>query len=428
MSKQAAAVGGFLFLCPSLTAVFQRGYSVRGRELRLPNIHRIYFDHNATTPVEAEVLAAMLPYFSAEFGNASSIHSFGQGTRGAVERARIAVAALIGAQASEIAFTSGGTESDNLAIFGIAGGESSARRHIITTQIEHSAALHSCEALAKRGIDVTFVPVNRAGVVDPAEVRRALRPETVLITIMHANNEIGTLQPLEEIGRIAKEADVWFHADAVQSVGKVPLDVNALGVDLLSLSAHKIYGPKGVGALYVRSGTPMEPLLFGGSHERDRRPGTENVPGIVGLGRAAELAREKLSDDAARISRLRDKFEKGVLAAVSGARVNGADAARVPNTSNIMFPEISSESLLIALDMKGLACSSGSACSSGAVNPSHVLTAIGLAAAEARSSLRFSLGRHTTEADVDLVIAMIPQEVARLRAISPENKKPVTVK
>ena len=418
----------FLFLYLSLTVLFFTGYSVRGREPRLPNIHRIYFDHNATTPVDAEVLAAMLPYFSAEFGNASSIHSFGQGTRGAVERARIAVAALIGAQASEIAFTSGGTESDNLAIFGIAGGESSSRRHIITTQIEHSAALHSCEALAKRDIDVTFVPVNRAGVVDPAEVRRALRPETVLITIMHANNEIGTLQPLEEIGRIAKEADVWFHADAVQSVGKVPLDVNALGVDLLSLSAHKIYGPKGVGALYVRSGTPMEPLMFGGSHERDRRPGTENVPGIVGLGRAAELAREKLSEDAARISRLRDIFERGVLAAVSGARVNGADAARVPNTSNIMFPEISSESLLIALDMKGLACSSGSACSSGAVNPSHVLTAIGLAAAEARSSLRFSLGRHTTEADVDLVIAMIPQEVARLRAISPENKKPVLAK
>jgi cysteine desulfurase len=394
----------------------------------LPTIHRIYFDHNATTPVDAEVLTAMLPYFSTEFGNASSIHSFGQGTRGAVERARIAVAALIGAQASEIAFTSGGTESDNLAIFGIAGGESSTRRHIITTQIEHSAALHSCEALAKRGIDVTFVPVNRAGVVDPAEVRRALRPETVLITIMHANNEIGTLQPLEEIGRIAKEVDVWFHADAVQSAGKIPLDVNALGVDLLSISAHKIYGPKGVGALYVRSGTPMEPLMFGGSHERDRRPGTENVPGIVGMGRAAELALEKLSEDSARISRLRDKFEKGVLAAVSGARVNGADAARVPNTSNIMFPDISSESLLIALDMKGLACSSGSACSSGAVKPSHVLTAIGLAAAEARSSLRFSLGRHTTEADVDLVLAMIPQEVARLRAISPENKKPVAVK
>lgn len=396
--------------------------------LALPTIHRIYFDHNATTPVDPEVLAAMLPYFSAEYGNASSIHSFGQRTRAAVERARMAVAALIGAQPAEITFTSGGTESDNLAIFGIAGGESTGRKHVITTQIEHSAALNPCQALAKRGIDVSFLPVNRAGVVDAAEVRRALRPETVLITVMHANNEIGTLQPLEEIGRIATEADVWFHADAVQSAGKVPLDVSALGVDLLSISAHKIYGPKGVGALYVRSGTTMEPLLFGGSHERDRRPGTENVPGIVGLGRAAELAREKLSEDAARVSRLRDKFEQGVMAAVSGARVNGVDAARVPNTSNIVFPDISSESLLIALDMKGLACSSGSACSSGAVKPSHVLTAIGLASADARSSLRFSLGRHTTEADVDLVLAMIPQEVARLRAISPENKKPVPAK
>jgi cysteine desulfurase len=276
----------------------------------LPTIHRIYFDHNATTPVDPEVLAAMLPYFSAEYGNASSIHSFGQGTRAAVEHARTAVAALLGAKPSEIAFTSGGTESDNLAIFGIAGGNSTERKHVITTQIEHSAALHSCEALAQRGIDVTFLPVNRAGVVDPAEVRRALRPETVLITVMHANNEIGTLQPLEEIGRIAAEADVWFHTDAVQSAGKIPLDVNALGVDLLSISAHKLYGPKGVGALFVRSGTPMQPLLFGGSHERDRRPGTENVPGIVGLGRAAEIAREKLSADAARVSHLRDKFDR----------------------------------------------------------------------------------------------------------------------
>src|SRR5882724_1029770 len=265
--------------------------------LSLPTIHRIYFDHNATTPVDPEVLAAMLPYVSAEYGNASSIHSFGQGTRGAVERARSSVAALLGAQPSEIAFTSGGTESDNLAIFGIAGGDSTSRRHVITTQIEHSATLNSCQALAKRGIDVTFLPVSSAGVVDPGEVRRALRPETVLITVMHANNEIGTVQPLAEIGAIAKEADVWFHTDAVQSVGKISLDVNALGVDLLSLSAHKIYGPKGVGALYVRTGTPMEPLMFGGSHERDRRPGTENDPGIVGLGRAAELARENLAED-----------------------------------------------------------------------------------------------------------------------------------
>lgn len=390
-------------------------------------IRRVYFDHNATTPVDKEVLEAMLPYFSAEYGNASSIHSFGQGTRAAVEHARSAVAKLLGAKASEIVFTSGGTESDNLAIFGIAEGAPAGRKHIITTQIEHSASLNSCQALAQRGIDVTFLPVSRDGVLDAGDVRRALRPETVLVTVMHANNEIGTLQPLEEIGRIAAEADVWFHADAVQSAGKLPLDVERLGVDLLSISAHKIYGPKGVGALYVRTGTKLEPVFHGGHHERDRRPGTENVPGIVGMGRAAELALEKLAEDAARVSSLRDKFETGVLAAVPDAHVNGAGAVRVPNTSNISFSEVASESLLIALDLKGLACSSGSACSSGAVTPSHVLTAIGLRAAEARASLRFSLGRHTTEADVDFALRMIPGEVSRLRAISPQKKKVVPV-
>jgi cysteine desulfurase len=387
-------------------------------------MRRVYFDHNATTPVDPEVLDAMLPYFSVEFGNASSIHAFGQQTRGAVERARQSVAALLGAQASEITFTSGGTESDNLAILGIVGelrgGE---KKHVITTQIEHSAALSSCHALAKRGMDVTFLPIGRSGVIDPRDVRMAIRPTTVFITVMHANNEIGTLQPLEEIGRIAADADVWFHTDAVQSAGKIPVDVNRLGVDLLSLSAHKIYGPKGVGALYVRKGTHLEPVLYGGHHERDRRPGTENVPGIVGLGRAAEIAREKLSSDGERVSRLRDRFENGVLAAVADARVNGAGAPRVPNTSNIMFPGVASESLLIALDLKGLACSSGSACSSGAVTPSHVLTAVGLCAAEARSSLRFSLGRHTTDSDVDFALSVLPGEVARLRAISPETKR-----
>jgi cysteine desulfurase len=391
-------------------------------------MRRVYFDHNATTPVDPEVLAAMLPYFSAEFGNASSIHFFGQETRGAVERARQSVAALLGAQAGEITFTGGGTESDNLAILGAIGdSRGGEKKHVITTQIEHSASLNSCEALAKRGVEVTFLQVSRDGVLDAAEVRRAIRPETVLITVMHANNEIGAIQPLEEIGRIAAESDIWFHTDAVQSTGKIPVDVNKLGVDLLSLSAHKIYGPKGVGALYVRKGTPLEPVLFGGHHERDRRPGTENVPGIVGLGRAAEIALAQLGADSERISRLRDRFEKGVLAAVSDARVNGSGAPRVPNTSNIMFPGIASESLLISFDLKGLACSSGSACSSGAVTPSHVLTALGLNASEARSSLRFSLGRHTTDDDVDFALSVIPGEVARLRNISPETKRvPVT--
>jgi cysteine desulfurase len=391
-------------------------------------MRRVYFDHNATTPVDPEVLAAMLPYFSAEFGNASSIHFFGQETRGAVERARQSVAALLGAQAGEITFTGGGTESDNLAILGAIGdARDGEKKHVITTQIEHSASLNSCEALAKRGVEVTFLPVSREGVLNPADVQRAIRPETVLITVMHANNEVGAIQPLEEIGRIGTEADVWFHTDAVQSTGKIPVDVNKLGVDLLSLSAHKIYGPKGVGALYVRKGTPLEPVLFGGHHERDRRPGTENVPGIVGLGRAAEIALAQLTADSERISRLRDRFEKGVLAAVSDAHVNGAGAPRVPNTSNIMFPGIASESLLISFDLKGLACSSGSACSSGAVTPSHVLTALGLNASEARSSLRFSLGRHTTDDDVDFALSIIPGEVARLRNISPETKRvPVT--
>jgi len=270
----------------------------------------VYFDNNATTPVDAAVLEAMLPYFSSDFGNASSIHSFGQRTRGAVERARASVAALLGAQPAEIAFTGGGTESDNLAIFGAVGAAAGERKHVITTNIEHSAVKNPCEALQARGVEVTFVPVSRAGVVDPQDVKRALRPETVLITIMHANNELGTIQPIAEIGRIAAEADVCFHTDAVQSAGKVPLDVEQLGVDVLSISAHKIYGPKGVGALYVRRGTRLEPLLYGGHHERDRRPGTENVAGIVGLGKAAELALQGLHEENQRVSKLRDRFER----------------------------------------------------------------------------------------------------------------------
>jgi cysteine desulfurase len=378
-----------------------------------------YLDYNSTTPVDRRVLDAMLPYFAATFGNASSIHSSGQRARSAVDAARESVAALIDAKPAEIVFTSGGTEADNLALFGIIAASSKPRKHVITTSIEHHAVLNSCQHLETQGIEVSYVPVGSDGVVDPADVRRALTPHTILISAMHANNEIGTIQPIEEIGRIAAEADVYFHCDAVQSAGKLPLDVNRLGVDLLSLSAHKIYGPKGVGALYVRSGTELAPQFFGGHHERDRRPGTENVAGIVGLGKAAELARALLSEDAARITALRDRLENALLDAISMIRVNGDRACRIANTTNLTFAAAGGEALVIALDLQGIACSTGAACSSGAVEPSHVLTAIGLSHDEARSSLRFSLGRTTTNEEIDEAVAIVPRVVERLRALSP---------
>ncbi len=388
-------------------------------------MRRVYLDHNATTPVDREVLAAMLPFFAEEFGNASSIHSFGQRTRAAIERARESVAALLGARPAGIVFTSGGTESDNQAIFGVVAAAAGEAKHVITTRIEHSAVLNTCQALEERGVAVTYLPVSPEGLVDPEAVRHALRPETVLITVMHANNELGTLEPIEEIGRIAAEADVYFHTDAVQSAGKAPLDVERLGVDLLSISAHKFYGPKGVGALYIRKGTRLEPLLYGGHHERDRRPGTENVAGIVGLGKAAELAREKLAAESSRLAALRDRLEQGLLASVPYARVNGSREHRTPNTSNIAFLFVEGEALVITLDLKGLACSTGAACSSGAVEPSHVLTAIGLPPEEARACLRFSLGRGTTNEDVDFALSMVPGAVQQLRELSPVYRKPV---
>jgi cysteine desulfurase len=380
---------------------------------------RIYLDYNATTPVDSAVLDAMLPYFAENFGNASSIHSPGQRARGAVDGARASVAALLGAKPSEIVFTSGGTEADNLALFGVVAASQETRKHIITTAIEHHAVLNAAQALKKSGVDVTYIPISREGIVDPEDIRSALKPETILISVMHANNELGTIQPIEEIGRIAAAADVLFHCDAVQSSGKLPLDVNRLGVDLLSISAHKIHGPKGVGALYVRSGTPLEPQFHGGHHERDRRPGTENVPGIVGLGKAADLARKNLQTDCARITTLRNRLEDALLATCCDARVNGDRAQRVSNTSNISFHAAGGESLVIALDLQGIACSTGAACSSGAVGPSHVLLAIGLSPDEARSSLRFSIGRTTTAEEIDHAIATIPQAVERLRALSP---------
>ena len=391
-------------------------------------MNRVYFDHNATTPVEPQVLEAMLPYLSGEFGNASSIHTFGQRARAAVETARDQVAALIEARSQEIVFTSGGTESDNHAIFGIVQVAGRSQKHVITTAIEHEAVLNTCQALEKAGVSATYLPVDRDGRVSPDAVRRALRPETVLVTVMHANNELGTVQPLEEIGAIAAEADVYFHTDAVQSAGKIPIDVNALRVDLLSLSGHKFYAPKGIGALYVRGGTRLRQLLFGGHHQRGFRPGTENVAGIVGLGKAAEIARKALAEDARRISALRDRLETRLLRSVPHARVNGAGAPRTPNTTNITFPGIEGEALVIALDLKGVACSTGAACSSGAVEPSHVLTAIGLPPEEARASLRFSLGRHTTDADVEFALKVVPAAVEQLRELSPTyRKEPATL-
>ena len=384
---------------------------------------RIYLDNNATTPVAPEVAEAMRPYVTEDFGNASSVHWFGQRAREAVEKAREQVARLINAPPAEIVFTSGGTESDNAAVFGAVEGVRrrtlSGPKHVITTSIEHPAVLYSARALERRGIHVTFVPVTSAGVVDPAEIESSIRPETILITVMLANNEIGTLQPVEEIGLLARERHIAFHTDAVQAVGKVPVDVEKLGVDLLALSAHKLYGPKGVGALYVRKGTRLEPFMHGGHHERDRRPGTENVTGIVGLGAAAELAERLLAEDAARLTALRDRLETGILARVENVRVNSHAAHRQPNTLNLTFDGIKGESLVMALDLEGVACSTGSACASGSIEPSHVLTALGLSCDQARSSIRLSLGRYNTEADVDVALEVISRVVARLRAISP---------
>ena len=384
---------------------------------------RIYLDHNATTPIRAEVLAAMLPYFTEEYGNASSIHAFGQNARGAVEQARTQVAALVGARAADIMFTSGGTESNNHAILGVVAAAPGKAKHVITSAIEHVAVLDPCRALAKSGVDLTVLPVDRDGLVNPEDVRSAIRPETVLITLMLANNEIGTIEPIEEIGNIAAEKGIVFHTDAVQAAGKIPIDIERLGVDLLSISAHKFCGPKGVGALYIRKGTQLEPLLYGGHSERDRRPGTEDVAAIAGMGKAAELALAGLHEESERVRNLRDRLEQGLLDRVPYSWVNGARAPRVPNTANLSFPFIEGESMVIALDLKGIACSTGAACSSGALEPSHVLIALGLAPEDARATLRLSLGHQTTGDQIDFALETIPPVIDRLRQLSPTNKK-----
>jgi len=370
-----------------------------------------------------EVVAAMMPVFSEHFGNASSIHWFGQNAKSLIDDARQHVAKLIHAETSEIVFLSGGTEADNLAIRGIAESQQAKGRHIITSQIEHHAVLHTCKDLEKQGYEITWLPVSRDGLVDPDDVFKAIRKDTILISIMHANNEIGTILPIAEIGKIAADADVYFHSDGVQSTGKIPVDVKSLGVDLYSISAHKIHGPKGVGALFVKKGTALKPIMTGGGHERNRRSGTENVAGIVGFGEAARLAREGLTHEMPRVRELRDRLEASAKAQIEFIHVNAESAPRLPNTSNIMVDYAEGEGLVISLDLKGVAVSTGSACSSGSLEPSHVLIAIGKTPDEAHGSLRFSLSSATTEEDIDYVVGVLPGIVERLRELSPYYKK-----
>jgi len=379
---------------------------------------RIYLDHNATTPVDPLVLEAIMPALSDTFGNPSSVHHFGQQAKASVDRARGAVAALVGAEPSEIVFTSGGTEANNLAIRGVAeASERAGRRQLVTSGIEHEAVLNTFKALARRGWDTTILPVDASGIVSPDALREAVSDRTALVSLMHANNEIGTVQPVAELAAIAHDHGALFHTDAVQSTGKIPVDARRLGVDLLSLSGHKFYGPKGVGALWIRRGTRLVQGLTGGRQERNRRAGTENVPGIVGAGAAAELALQRLEPEGARQAALRDRLEARVLDTTPGTAVNGARQPRVPNTTNISFDRVEAESLLIALDLEGVAVSTGSACSSGTLEPSHVLRAMGLSTHRTQSSIRFSLGASTTEAEIDQIVALLPRVVEKLRSL-----------
>jgi cysteine desulfurase len=380
---------------------------------------RIYFDHNATTPVDPAVAETIARVMTSEFGNASSVHHFGQRAKAILDEARSAVAALIGAEPSEIVFTSGGTEADNFALRGVAEAlEPTGRRHLIASSIEHEAVLVTLRALARRGWRTSLLPVDQTGIVDPDALKNAMTDETAIVSVMHANNEIGTIQPVAELARIAHERGALFHTDAVQSVGKMPVDVRGLGIDLLSLSAHKFNGPKGAGALWIKRGARVTSILTGGKHERNRRAGTENVPAIAGLGVAAQLATKKLSAEASRLGPLRDRLEEAILARVPGTAINGAREPRVPNTTNISFETVEAESLLIALDLEGVAVSTGSACSSGTLEPSHVLRAMGLPSPRTQNSIRMSLGAGNTDAEVDFVVLKLPAIVDKLRSLT----------
>lgn len=386
---------------------------------------KIYLDNAATTPTDRRVLDAMLPFFSQMYGNPSSLHAFGQEAKHAIEEARYIVAQFIGAQQEEIIFTSGGTESNNSAIKGVAYARSDKGNHIITSKIEHHAVLEPCHFLEKQGFEVTYIPVNESGLVDPADVKRATRGKTILISIMQANNEIGTIEPIAEIGKIAKEKGIYFHTDAVQTLGHIPINVGELNVDLLSASGHKLYGPKGVGILYVRKGVRMLPFMHGGDQEQGRRASTHNVPGIVGFGKAVELAKEEMSKEIEQLTLFRDRLIKGILDKIEYSRLNGHSAARLPNNVNVSISYVEGESMLLNLDMEGIACSTGSACTSSSLEPSHVLAAIGLSHELAHGSLRFTLGRMTLEEDIGYVLTRIPGIVRKLRAMSPLYKKEV---
>ncbi|AFM42349.1 cysteine desulfurase NifS [Desulfosporosinus acidiphilus SJ4] len=383
-------------------------------------MRRVYLDHSATTPVDPEVAALMMTYYTEKYGNPSSVHSFGREAKQALEEARRQVAELIGAEPSEITFTSGGTEADNLAILGSAEALSKKGKHIITSSVEHHAVLETCEYLEKNGFDLTIIPVDEEGIVSVENIKKAIRPDTILITMMHANNEVGAIQPVAEIGKLAKEHGIVFHVDAVQSLGKIPIDVKAMNIDLLTISSHKIYGPKGVGALYIRKGVRVAPRIYGGGQEKKRRSGTENTPGIIGFGKACELAGQRIAEDAQRLSKLRDKLLNGIVEKIDYVKINGPlGEKRLPNNVNVSIQFVEGESLLLSLDMLGIAASSGSACTSGSLDPSHVLLAMGLVHEIAHGSLRFTLGRQNTEEDIDYVLEQLPKIVERLRMMSP---------